>query len=56
MRRSFIGTRGKDVEAIEIPPLLELGDKDQVNIYSTADEEEEGKPIINVTKRRQEKG
>ena len=56
MRRSFIGTRGKDVEAIEIPPLLELGDKDKVNIYSTADEEEEGKPIINVTEKRQEKG
>ena len=56
MRRSFIGTRGKDVEAIEIPPLLESGDKDQVNIYSTADEEEQGKPIINVTERRQEKG
>ena len=57
MRRSFaIGSRGKDVEPIEIPPLLVMGNKDKVNIYSTADEEEAGKPVINVTKKAQDKG
>ena len=57
MRPSFaIGTRGKDVDAIEIPPLLVTGNKDKVNIYSTEDEEEAGKPIINVTERGKEEG